>query len=110
MGSILSSKVREDGKIVFEVVVDKEEALQLKGQLENVYIYSEKNSNYNTAMTQRGKNDATKYFLIPRELRNNLDYDEKVVCQRIETKTKSTFIFSVDKNEFKKSKNRHKGV
>ena len=31
MGSIVSSKIRNDGKVVFEVVVDYDEALQLQG-------------------------------------------------------------------------------
>ena len=41
MGTILSSRTKEDGKVVFEVLVDYEEALQLKGNLNNVHLFSE---------------------------------------------------------------------
>ena len=45
MGSILSSRVKDDGKIVFEVCIDQEEALQLKGHLESIHLFSEKTGN-----------------------------------------------------------------
>ena len=108
MGSIVSSKIRSDGKVSFEVVVDYDEALQLKGYMDHIYIFSERNSKHKTGISQRGKNEATKYFLIPKQLRQNLKFTSDVSCQRIETKTKTVFIYLVDKHEFKpeKSKNR----
>jgi len=101
MGSIISSKAREDGKVVFEVVVDYDEATQLKGHMHNIYVFSEKNSKEKASISERGKNDATKYFLIPKDLREDLNYEAKVTCQRVETKTKIAFIYLVNKNGFK---------
>ena len=97
MGSILSSKVKDDGKIVFEVCVDQEEALQLQGHLENIHVFSERTADKKTNMVQRGKNESTKYFLIPREMRSNLGYRGISKCQRIETKSKIMFVYIVDK-------------
>ena len=97
MGSILSSRVKDDGKIVFEVCIDQEEALQLKGHLESIHLFSEKTADKKTNMVQRGKNESTKYFLIPREMRTNLGYRGISKCQKIDTKSKVIFIYIMDK-------------
>src|SRR3989338_2782773 len=100
MGTILSSRVKDDGKVVFEVSLDYEESLQLKGYLDNVHLFSENVSEVETVISQRGKNEATKYFLIPKELRKGLKFSSKTKCQKIDTKTKTVFIYVVDKLGF----------
>ena len=97
MGNIISSKIRDDGKVVFEIAVDYDEALQLKGYMDKIYVFSENIAHVKTNMAQRGKNEATTYFLIPKELRQNLKEDDSVFCQRFETASKIFFIFTVDK-------------
>ncbi len=100
MGSIISSKTVKEGKIVYEVVLDYEESLQLKGNFRNVHLFSEDVSEIKTNISGRGKNEATKYFLIPRELRQNVKFTDKVKCQKIETESKMIFIYVVDKLRF----------
>lgn len=97
MGSILSSKAKDDGKVIFEVIVDYDEAKQLQGHMENVHIFSENTERIDANLSERGKDSATKYFLIPKELRRNLQFGNKVTCQRIDTKTKTIFVYSIDK-------------
>lgn len=97
MGTILSSRVGKNGKIVYEVEMDYEESLQLKGHIKNIYLFSEDVAEIKTNLSGRGKNEATKYFLIPRELRNNLKFNNQVKCQKIETPTRAIFIYVVDK-------------
>ena len=97
MGTILSSKMKEDGKVIFEVLVDYEEALQLKGNCNNVHLFSEEVISYETPIARRGKNEATMYFLVPRELRKHLNLKGKAMCQKIETKSRSIFLYVVDK-------------
>ena len=97
MGSILSSRVKDDGKIVFEVCIDQEEALQLKGHLESIHLFSEKTADSKTNMVQRGKNESTRYFLIPKNMRSNLGYKSISKCQKIETKSKVIFVYIMDK-------------
>lgn len=97
MGKILGTKTTKEGKVVFEVEVDYEEALQLKGYIDNIFLFSEDTADIKTNLSTRGKNEATKYFLIPRELRENIKFNEKVKCQKIETSTKLIFIYLVNK-------------
>ncbi|MCH7548156.1 MAG: hypothetical protein IH969_01235 [Candidatus Krumholzibacteriota bacterium] len=97
MGTILSTKVKDDGKIIFEVALEYEESVQLKGHMNDVHVFSENVADIDTHISQRGKNEATKYFLIPRELRKDLKFNAKTKCQKIETKTKTIFIYVVDK-------------
>lgn len=97
MGRILNSKTTNDGSMVFEVLVDYEEALHLKGYIKNIHLFSEDVPNIRANISLRGPNEATKYFLIPKELRKDLQFNTKVKCQKIETDTKTIFIYVVDK-------------
>ena len=97
MGTILSSRMKDDGKIVFEISVDYEESIQLQGHMDNVHLFSENASDIETNISQRGKNEATKYFLIPKDLRKGLKFNSKTHCQKLDTKTKTIFIYVVDK-------------
>ena len=97
MGTILGTKITKDNKIVFEVEIDYEESLKLKGHIKNVHIFSEDAADIKTNLSQRGTNEATKYFLIPRELRGDLKFDEQVKCQKVETDTRTIFVFVVNK-------------
>lgn len=97
MGTIISSRIREDNKVIVELAIDYNEWVQLRGNLNDVHIFSDSVESVYTNISQRGKNSATKYFLIPKELRKNLEFDEQTRCQKIDTKTKTIFIYSVDK-------------
>jgi hypothetical protein len=97
MGKILSSKRNSNG-ILFEVEVDYDEATILHGHYDDVHIFTEKIAEFETNISSRGKNSVTKYFLIPRHLRKNVDYKCPVNCQKIETDEKIIFVYVVDKN------------
>ena len=97
MGEIVSSKVGDNGKILFTVSLNPDEALQLKGHIKNVYLFSENTSEVKTNIAMRGKNSATKYFLIPKEFRKDMNFPKEVACQRIDTKTKIIFVYTIDK-------------
>jgi hypothetical protein len=100
MGSILSSKTTKEGKIVYEVAMDYDESLQLKGHIKNIHIFSEDVAEIKTNLSSRGKNEATKYFLVPRELRHNIKFTDNVKCQKLETESKIIFVYVVDKLGF----------
>jgi hypothetical protein len=97
MGRIIGTKTTKEGKVIFEIELEYEESLQLKGHMNNIHVFSEEVADIKTNLSQRGKNEATKYFLIPRELRSNLKFNEKVKCQKMETDSKIVFIYVVDK-------------
>ena len=100
MGSILNSKTTSDGKIIFEVLVDYDESLQLKGHIKNVHIFSEDAVDTTAKISLRGRKAATKYFLIPKDLRKDLKFNTKVKCQKIGGQSKIIFIYVVDKLSF----------
>ncbi len=103
MGAILNSRVVKD-KIVFSVCVEQEEALQLKGNVKDIHIFSERIADIRTNLSGRGKNSATKYFLIPRELRKNIKFPQtkQISCQKIDAKEHVIFIYLVNKIPYKK--------
>ena len=97
MGVILSSRMKDDGRVVFEIAVEYEESVQLKGHMDNIHVFSENIADIEANISQRGKNEATKYFLIPKELRKGLKFNAKTTCQKIETKNRTIFVYVVDK-------------
>lgn len=97
MGFILGSKINNDGKVVFSVAMEHEEALNLKGHIDRIHVFSERNLDIKTNIAMRGQRAATKYFLIPKNLRHNIRFNSDVNCQRIETKEKIIFIYVIDK-------------
>lgn len=97
MGTILGSKLKGEGKVIFEVLMDYEEAVQLRGHMDNVHLFSENVTDLRTNISTRGKNAATKYLLIPRELRKGIQFDKEINCQKIELKDRIIFIYAVEK-------------
>jgi len=96
MGEILSTRSSE-GKIIFEVDMDYDEALHLKGHIHKVHLFSEETADVKSNISTRGRSESTRYFLIPRDLREGIQFNSKVRCQKIETKSKIVFVFVVDK-------------
>ena len=103
MGAILNSKVVKD-KVVFSVCVEQEEALQLKGHIKDIHIFSERIADIRTNLSGRGKDSATQYMLVPRELRKDIKFSQakQISCQRIDTKEHAIFVYLVSKVPYKK--------
>ncbi len=103
MGTIISSK--KDGKnVIIEVLADYEEFLQLKGHLNDIRMFTENVAEIQTNISQRGKNQATKYFLIPRQFRKGFKFNNTTSCQRVDIKDKVLFIYVVDKLKVNRSR------
>lgn len=98
MATIISSKRQsENGKVILEVASDYDEFLQLRGHLDDIHLFTEKTAEVKTNISQRGKNEATKYFLIPREFRRGFKFNNTTSCQRIDIGNKVVFLYVVDK-------------
>ena len=98
MATIISSKrENENGKVILEVASDYDEFLQLKGHLDDIHLFTEKVAEVKTNISQRGKNEATKYFLIPRQFRKGFKFNNTTSCQRIDLGNKVVFLYVVDK-------------
>jgi hypothetical protein len=89
-------KKADNGKLVFEVVLNSSEALNLKGHTENVVLVSQNISGVPSRVSLRGKNEATKYFLIPKCLRKDPDlhsFHNDVSCQKISLPDSTMFVY-----------------
>lgn len=95
MGTILGSKIREDGKVIYEVLLDADESLQLRGHVHNVHLFSDNNAEAHSRLTRRGKNDATMYLLVPKEFRAGLEDSMNARCQIIKEENKTFFVFTL---------------
>lgn len=77
-------------------MVDIEEVKQLKGEMNDIYLVSDRVASVPSKVSLRGRNEATKYFLIPKQLRKQLAIRGKVSCQRLEREGKSIFVYFLD--------------
>lgn len=103
MGSIISSR-KDGGNVIAEVLSDYNEFLQLKGHLDDVHLFTENVAEVKTNISQRGKNEATKYFLIPRQFRKGFKFNNTTSCQRLDLKDKVIFVYVIDKLRVSPSK------
>ncbi len=94
MGKILAQKLHESG-ILAEVLLTREEARDLGGEMENVMVFTEERAKTPSRISLRGRNEATKYFLIPKHLRKTLNTRGSVSCQRMKREDKDVFIYVV---------------
>lgn len=97
MGRIVGSR-RNNQKIIFEVELDYKEAVLLKGHYDNVHLFSENTIDFQTKISSRGKNDATKYFLIPTKYRKDLNLNSKALIQRIKVDDSDFLIYMLKNN------------
>ena len=102
--SYIKRTKRNQDEVVVELGMSYEEYLNLEGHLEDIHLVAEKPNSIKTNMSQRGTNGATKYFLIPRELRKGFKINNAISCQRIDTEQKALFIYIVDKLRINPSK------
>ena len=96
MASIVSSKRNEKG-VIIELQMSNDEAQILNGYMDNIHVIAEEVVKVPSRVSLRGKNEATKYFLIPKLLRKNLLVENQVMCQKIETDNKVVFVYLIDK-------------
>ena len=77
----------------------QDEALQLKGEVDNISLVPlGKKWQDDTKIVQRGKNEATMYFLIPKNERDGLKKANKAKFQKITAPMKTLYNYTV-KNE-----------
>ena len=103
MGTIIQAR-KEGTKIVSEVLTDYEEYLQLRGHLDNIRLFSENASQIQTNISQRGRNYATKYFLIPRQFRKGFKFNNITSCQKLDFDDKVVFVYVINKTATAPSK------
>ena len=103
VGTIISSK-KDGDNVIVEVLTEYNEFLQLKGHLNDIRLITENVAEVQTNISQRGKNEDTKYFLIPRQFRKGFKFNNTTSCQRLDIKDKVLFIYVVDKLKTNRSR------
>ena len=101
MGEVLGTRLSENGKVVFEVQLPYQDALQLGGQISRVYLFAEAQMQLRSRLIRRGKNEATTYLLVPKDLRELLlsgELTKPAKAQVVENGDKYFLIFMVDKH------------
>jgi len=96
MGAILCSRRSDNEHVIVEVLLHQEEYRQLRGELNNVCMFSENVAHVPSKVSLRGRNEVTKYFLIPRQLRKQLLITGSVSCQRLDVAGKAVFVYVLD--------------
>ena len=99
MGEIRCIRKGKSGNFIVEVEMESSEITKLKGFLTNVHLFSEDSPDILTRLSQRGIREATKYFLVPKELRKNFNLEGDVHCQRLEFGDNIFFIYCVKKED-----------
>lgn len=97
MARILELKNTNDKKVLANVELSQDEYNFLKGNIENIHVFSENNLIKLSRLVQRGKKESTKYFLLPKILREDIIPTNNVKCNKIETSKKKLFIFEIEK-------------
>jgi hypothetical protein len=83
-------------KVLVELLVSRDELRQLRGEMRDVAIFTDRILTEPSKVSLRGRNDSTHYFLIPRQLRRNLPPHCKVSCQRFGSHGKIFFVYGID--------------
>ena len=97
MGKIVNLKAITDEKIQVVLELSAKEVAWLKGNMDKMHLFSENNLESTTRLVQRGKRDATKYFLLPKDFRKGVVPSNTIPCTMIDTKSRQIFIFAVNK-------------
>jgi len=98
MGTILSQINRGNEKVDFKVRVDYVDALLLSGRTTNVHLFSEDVALSKSNILARGKHGETKYFLVPKNMNQDLKSFNEIRCQRMETESSIVLFFVINKN------------
>ncbi len=95
MGEIIGYKVVGE-KIVYKLCVDEKEALQLKGNINNIRLFTLDKCETESKIVEWGKNNSTKYFLIPKCFRKKTKKRPvSIAYQAIDLESKMIFIYEL---------------
>ncbi len=97
MGEILNILNKSDDKVEVTLSMDREYFKKLRGNLDKIHLFSEHVLENESKLVSRGKDDSTKYLLIPKEINAEVFAREDVNYSVIEEDDKYLFIFSVNK-------------
>ncbi|NQZ85759.1 MAG: hypothetical protein HRU03_08625 [Nanoarchaeales archaeon] len=97
MGKIINILNKSDDVVHLTIEFDRDYFKNLRGSLNNIHLFCDGIMIYNSKVVSVGKNNSTKYFLIPKEINSEIFAREDIKYSVIEMTNKFYFLFSVDK-------------
>ena len=97
MGTLCSTKILPQNKIVCKIELDLQEAKALKNAINNVHCFCSEHCTTACSIIKRGKKGSTNYFEIPLSLRSRKQKKSQISYQKIETDTKVFYICMIEK-------------
>ncbi|MCA9486449.1 hypothetical protein H6501_05725 [Candidatus Woesearchaeota archaeon] len=95
MGQIVGMKTITREKVHVQVEMSPLEALWLKGNLEDVYVFSKRTFEEKSRLVQRGKKESSKYLLLPKLYRKGVVSFGDVPCQGFESGGKLFVVYEL---------------
>lgn len=97
MGRIINSKIFSENKVIYKILLEESDLQKIKGHFKNIHLFAGGLCNKETQINQRGKKGVTKYFKIPLEVRTRKKYTGIISYQRLDSATKSFYIYVLNK-------------
>ena len=97
--AIIINSERRDDHIILSLKINMEEAKALKNIVGNVSLIPHESDFTEATVYERGKNGATKYFLIPKSLRKNTRLTKSIQCAKVDADDKVLWVYFMDKLE-----------
>ena len=98
MGEVINTKLSDD-KIIYKILLDENEAQQLKNHMKNVHVFSSDLCKENTKIISRGNKGGAKYFVVPLGLKSRKKHkNKKLSYQKIQIKDQIFFIYTIEKD------------
>ncbi len=99
MGEIINSKSAYGNKMIYKILLNETEAINLKGHMRNVHIFAKERCYYETNILERGNKKGAKYFIIPRKLKSRQrPRFAKIKYQKIDNGNEVFYICTVNKD------------
>lgn len=101
MGEILETKYRPNQMVSIIIKMEPEEISRLRGHMKNVHLFTTHLFNQESEIQARGTNGVTKYFKVPLSIRTRKKYEGPIGYQKIETPSKTFYVYTVKKEQEK---------
>lgn len=99
MASLRNIKAVSRSSVDVTLRLSNDEFKSLGGYRENIHVISDNIAKSKIRISLRGKDNATKYLLIPPKMRYDLPLNRSVACCRIDTKKKIIFFYAIKKKK-----------
>lgn len=104
MGKIVGVKSLVNQKMKYNILLNMEETLRLKGRLRDVHFFSTDSATVKSGLMETGMSNATKYFTIPEEFifrksKKKIKQEPLTSCLKMETQGEVFFIYIMQKGK-----------